>query len=445
MTKIFLSYRREDSADVTGRIFDHLERRFGREHLFLDVDSIPYGDDFRRRINDALNHTGVLLAIIGDAWLTASDPANSTFARRLDDPNDYVGVEISEALRRGITVFPVLVGEARMPRVGELPAHLADLSYRNAAEVRSGRDFPHDVNRLIQAIADLLALPDKRGTPPGGVASATRVPMSFSALEQSPAGLVEVQLGAFVVERLLAAGGSGIAYTARNPRTGQRVCVKVSLPVLSNMEGIRTAVGRGIRGLVALNHPHIVRVHEFNELELTDARSFYVVMDYVEAESLDRWAASLPRDSSGLRAFFRVAHLIARALEAAHACRYLDDVGFETVGVMHGDVKPGNILVRPDGTPALLDFMMVDRPSSAGPDGPRAICDLGQVDYSSLRHSRVHGAGTGTEWRRHNSFRRLRSRSHAARSSRTLVAVEEFRVAPRPHGGSRGEPAARHG
>jgi hypothetical protein len=359
-TRIFLSYRRDDSADIAGRIFDHLERRFGRDRLFLDVDSIPLGDDFRQRIDEALGQTGLLVAIIGDEWLTATDPASPAFARRLDNPDDYVGLEISGALTRGIPVLPVLVGDAGMPRPGDLPPHLAELAYRNAAEVRSGRDFPLHVNRLVEAIAERLGLPDASARAPEGRPTTVRLSAAFSTLERDPQRLAGVQLGAFVIERLLAAGGSGIAYLARNPRTGQRVCVKISLPVLSNMQAIRTAVARGVRGLVALNHPHIVRIHEFDGLELADARSFYVVMDYVAGRRLDNWAAALEPDRNGLHAWFRVGHLTARALEAAHACRYLDDAGFETVGVMHGDVKPGNIVVRDDGTPALMDFMMVD-------------------------------------------------------------------------------------
>lgn len=355
MTKIFLSYRREDSADIAGRIFDHLERRFGRDRLFLDVDAIPYGDDFRHRIDDALNHTGVLLALIGDRWLDAEDdPAGR---RRLDNPDDYVSVEIASALERGITVVPVLVGEAQMPRAADLPARLAELSYRNAAEVRSGRDFSSQINRLGDAIAAALALPQQRGSV---AQSSARLSISSRTLRDRPRSLVGAQLGAFVIERVLAAGGSGVAYLGRNPRTGQMVSVKVSLPVLSDMEGIRRALSRGIRGLVALNHPHIVRVHEFDVLELADARSFYVVMDYVDGVTLDKWAATLPRDRDGQAKFIQITDRIARALEAAHECRYRDDAGFETVGVMHGDVKPGNILVRADGTPALLDFMMID-------------------------------------------------------------------------------------
>jgi serine/threonine protein kinase len=247
-----------------------------------------------------------------------------------------------------------------MPRSADLPAHLAELAYRNAAEVRSGRDFSFHVNRLITAIADLRALPQEHRPLQGSPSTPVRLSLASQTLADNPESLIGIQLGAFIIERLLAVGGSGVSYVGRNPRTGQHVCVKVSLPVLSDMEGIRRSLSRGIRGLVALNHPHIVRVHEFDGLELADAQSFYVVMDYVEGVLLNQWANALPPNRDGVGGFIRVAFLIARALEAAHAGRYLDDAGFETVGVMHGDIKPGNILVRADGTPALTDFMMVD-------------------------------------------------------------------------------------
>ena len=216
-TKIFLSYRREDSADIAGRIFDHLERRFGRDRLFLDVDAIPYGEDFRHRIDQALSHTGVLLAIIGDRWLDAEDPASG--ARRLDDPDDYVSVEISSALERSITVVPVLVGEAQMPRGADLPARLADLSYRNAAEVRSGRDFSFQVGRLGDAIAEVLALPQDRAS--STLDSSARLAISAKTLADNPSSLVGAQLGAFVIQRLLAAGGSGVEVVTRTPDLGE--------------------------------------------------------------------------------------------------------------------------------------------------------------------------------------------------------------------------------
>jgi hypothetical protein len=144
--KVFLSYRRDDAADVTGRIFDHLVQRFGRDRVFMDVDSVAFGADFRRQIAKALDESGVLLAIIGDDWL----------GPRLADPNDYVAVEIGTALERGVTVVPVLVEGAQMPREADLPPALAELAYRNAAEVRSGRDFPFHVSRLADSVATLI-------------------------------------------------------------------------------------------------------------------------------------------------------------------------------------------------------------------------------------------------------------------------------------------------
>src|ERR1700733_11425134 len=105
---IFISYRRSDSLVVSGRIYDFLVEEFGKENVFKDVYSIPLGSDFRAVLNEWVGGCSVFLAIIGDAWLSAIGPSGS---RRLDDPNDFVRIEIESALARGddITVIPVLV------------------------------------------------------------------------------------------------------------------------------------------------------------------------------------------------------------------------------------------------------------------------------------------------------------------------------------------------
>jgi formylglycine-generating enzyme required for sulfatase activity len=159
MPKVFISYRRSDSQDVTGRIYDHLERRFGAENVFFDVDSIPLGVDFREHLDEAVGRCDVLLAVIGDSWLESRDGE-----RRLDDARDFVRIEIESALRRGIPVIPVLVGRAAMPAEQELPESLKPLAFRNAAEVRSGRDFGDHVARLIRGIERLQPV-SKPGLP----------------------------------------------------------------------------------------------------------------------------------------------------------------------------------------------------------------------------------------------------------------------------------------
>jgi hypothetical protein len=150
---IFISYRREDSEQVTGRIDDHLVARFGRDRVFLDVDAIPFGVDFRKHLEKAVAQCNVLLAVIGEQWLDIRYRAGPKQGqRRLDDPTDFVRIEIQTALNRDILVIPVLVGKATMPREEDLPDMLKPLVYRQAAEVWFGRDFRVHVDRLIDGI-----------------------------------------------------------------------------------------------------------------------------------------------------------------------------------------------------------------------------------------------------------------------------------------------------
>jgi hypothetical protein len=144
--RIFISYRRTDSADVTGRIYDRLVQRFGKELIFKDVDSIPLGLDFREYVGDVVGRCNLLLAVVGDQWLKASDQGG---ARRIDDPKDLVRIEIEAALQRKIPVVPVLVQGASVPEEDQLPPSLARLSYRNGIKIRSDPDFHRDMDRLI--------------------------------------------------------------------------------------------------------------------------------------------------------------------------------------------------------------------------------------------------------------------------------------------------------
>ena len=150
---IFISYRRSDSADIAGRIYDRLVEEFGRAPIFKDVDSIPLGTDFKQQLDQKVNETRVLLAIIGDRWLEAADAAGR---RRLDDPADYVRMEIELALERGIQVIPLLVRGAQMPDEDQLPAGLKALVYRNGISIRPDPDFHNDMDRLITAIKDSI-------------------------------------------------------------------------------------------------------------------------------------------------------------------------------------------------------------------------------------------------------------------------------------------------
>ncbi|MBV1877027.1 MAG: SUMF1/EgtB/PvdO family nonheme iron enzyme [Pseudomonadales bacterium] len=149
MPKIFISYRRGDSAYATNSINSALEQHFGAEAVFFDIDSVGLGNDFREIIAEAVAQCDVLLAVIGNAWLDAKD---SEGKRRLDDPADFVRLELEAALNRNIPVVPVLVDEVSIPSAAALPSSMSALAFRNAAQVRAGKDLVQDLERLVKGI-----------------------------------------------------------------------------------------------------------------------------------------------------------------------------------------------------------------------------------------------------------------------------------------------------
>jgi len=152
MPNVFISYRRDDSAYAANSIKEKLEDAFGASSVFFDIDKIPIGVDFREHINSAVAKCDMLLVLIGDRWI---EQDAGTGARRLDDPADFVRLEIEAAIKREIPLIPVLIGKASMPAEDSLPAPLRELAFRNAAEVRSGRDQAHHLKQLIKGLQQL--------------------------------------------------------------------------------------------------------------------------------------------------------------------------------------------------------------------------------------------------------------------------------------------------
>jgi hypothetical protein len=148
MSRIFISYRRADSAMAAGRLYDHLSTHFGENLIFMDIDTIEPGEDFVEVIENAVGASSALVAVIGPDWLTSADESGQ---RRLDNPNDFVRLEIETALERSIRVIPVLVDGAVMPLAEQLPASLVKLTRRNALVVSNER-FRYDIGKLIETL-----------------------------------------------------------------------------------------------------------------------------------------------------------------------------------------------------------------------------------------------------------------------------------------------------
>jgi hypothetical protein len=212
MAHITISYRRDDSGVITGRIFDRLVAHYGREAVFRDIDNIPAGVDFRLHIDRVFEASDIVLAIVGPHWVGPSEAQN-----RLANEADPVRIEIEGALRKGTTLIPVLVLGAHMPTPAELPEPLKDFAFRNAVQLDAGQDFDVHMARLIRAVDGILG--PANAAPATSPMPATQAPITIAPAKRSS---VDFIAGVALVIILLAAVGAvsvGIWHSKPAPQT----------------------------------------------------------------------------------------------------------------------------------------------------------------------------------------------------------------------------------
>ncbi len=196
MSGIFLSYRRDDASGWAGRLYEHLVRDWGTDHVFMDIDTIAPGEDFRKAIARTMDTCDVVMIVIGPNWIDARDQAGR---RRLEQESDTHRAEVVAALSADVRVVPVLVGGATMPAMNQLPGPMQELVYRNAAIVEDRR-FASDVDALQRTLRGLTAPtdhsePQEVSTEPG---ARMAEPVRTVPRRPSPAGPSE-QTGAWVL------------------------------------------------------------------------------------------------------------------------------------------------------------------------------------------------------------------------------------------------------
>ena len=147
--RVFLSYRRQDSASFCGRVYDRLIAHFGAANVFRDIDSLAPGDSFAEKIREYISQCDAVIVLIGTQWLSIADAAGR---RRLDDPGDFVRMEIVEAAVQEKLVVPALHDGAPMPGPQDLPLEIAFLAQRNAIEL-TDRHFASDMKQLVDALS----------------------------------------------------------------------------------------------------------------------------------------------------------------------------------------------------------------------------------------------------------------------------------------------------
>jgi hypothetical protein len=207
MARVLISYRREDTAGHAGHLYDILVEHFGSAQVFRDVDTIAPGDDFVEIIEKSISTADVLVALIGREWLSAANPDGR---RRLDDPDDFVRLELGKALERNVRVVPVLVQGATMPAAKDLPEPLRALARRNAFTI-SDQAFRRDASALVDALQRAIS---PSATPAAGVGRALTSKRGIIVA----AALVSVVIGVFAV-RELGRRGDGAVVQPPEPKT----------------------------------------------------------------------------------------------------------------------------------------------------------------------------------------------------------------------------------
>ena len=289
--RIFISYRRGASSDIVGRIDDHLRQNFGPDSVFRDVDNIPIGVDFHQVLIDAIAQADVVLVVIGPDWLTRGD---------LDDPNDFVRIEVAAALERNILVVPVLVKEAPMPQQSELPEVLWPMLRQNALEVESGADFKHHVGRLVDGIKDLV---------PGLADSAKQVaargeggfgpPMAVALL------LVAVAVAVGVYLATASSGPDVAAPTVAGPSgAGGRIALDAAYAQASEVappagcatdDGEAMALYTGVTRRLSDGKPGGKRAEDLRSLQLLERKTYEASAEYWYLLARSRLFAGEPR------------------------------------------------------------------------------------------------------------------------------------------------------
>jgi len=195
--RIFISYRRIDSEAWAGRIYDRLTPHFGGDAIFMDVDDIPAGVDFVNYLENEVQSCDVLIALIGKQWLNVKDAHG---IRRLDDPNDFVRIEIATALKRDVRVIPVLLGGAQMPNISDLPENLQSLTRRNGVLVYH-HSFHADTNRLIKHLEAALGAAEKDAQAKSEKEAAEKARLQAEAEEEERQRIVKEKAEREAVEK----------------------------------------------------------------------------------------------------------------------------------------------------------------------------------------------------------------------------------------------------
>ncbi len=307
-SSLFLSYRRADSPDTVKLLYERLQARLPRWHVFYDHESIDPGEVFPERLKQEVTSATVVLAIVGPRWL-------ELLSERRHSSVDHVHEEIRLALQSGRTVVPVPVLHAALPSGAALAdfPDLVALPSLNARPIRPDPDFNADLERLIAFLETIGPTVD----------------------------VGSVLAGKYKLVRALGEGGMGVVYQADQQQPKRTVAVKLIKPGMDSQE-VLARFDAERQALAMMEHPNIATVLDAGSTP--SGRPFFV-MDFVKGLSITDYCDDrklLLNERLGL--FCQVCDAVQHAHQK---------------GILHRDIKPSNVLVElvnGRAVPKVIDF-----------------------------------------------------------------------------------------
>jgi len=325
---VFICHASEDKIAVAKPLTEAL--RSAGLRVWLDEEEISLRDSLTDKINEGLANSRYGVAILSPDFLAKEWPRRE------------LGALLSIERQHGKRVLLVLHNLEFESILSEFPL----IGDRPSINTRVG------INVIASKVGRAL------GLDPSIWSDSNRHHNATAATLFSPK--IGTHIGPYVIEAKLGAGGSGVVYRVRTSNYPYPLALKLFYPLETAYVHLFPLFARGFRAVKAVRHPNVVGIHDYGVFEFEGVKRAYFTMDFVNGVPLDVWCGRKKTIIDRYQMALPVFRQIASALCAAHETSYFDEFGVEVRSVLHGDVKPGNIMVDESGRARLLDFLQVD-------------------------------------------------------------------------------------
>lgn len=328
---IFISHASEDKTTVAIPLTEELQRAGLR--VWLDVHELTLGDSLRAGVDKGLGHSRFGVVILSEAFFAKDWPEREL--------NAFAAFE--SKTRK--VLLPILHGISHEQAVHYSPLLADKLSISTDRGIQQvALEITNAIRSSQQEMSDKQAPSSK----------------STDHCLLWPAELVGTRVGSYKLGEHLGAGGSGVVFRASHRDLGDQLAIKIFYPLAPEYEHFNSLFEHSFRALSRLKYPNIVSTIDFGRVDLSGLPVSYLVMDFIAGQPLDNWSYAVRRESEAQKMRLLVAKQLVSAMVAAHETNYMDQFGFEVHGVLHGDLKPANVIVSPENIPIIMDFMIVD-------------------------------------------------------------------------------------